>query len=436
MQRFIYSLRFQCIMATLQDIKSAIVDREEEIKQKWAAENIIGRELLEKAKGLISSDVALIITGVRRCGKSMLGVMLGKDSKYAYVNFEDERLGLESSELNKVLEAVYSLKGEVELLILDEIQNITGWEKFVARIIPRQKVIITGSNARLLSKELATYLTGRHVNVTLFPFSFKEYLDFRQVKFNPNLTRDVAVIKNELNNYLSTGGFPLVAKLGNIFLAETYRDILERDIIQRYRIRQVKAFKDLAKYLMSSTSNEFSYNKLKSIFNIKSVHTVKNYVTYLENAYLMFVLERFSFKLKAQVLAPKKIYCIDTGLAGVVSFTFMENRGKVMENAVAIELQRRVASELGMELYYWKDYQQREVDFVVKKEKKVTQLIQVCYELSDPFTKEREIKSLVEASKELRCKKALVITSEFEGEEKHKGLVVKFVPLWRWLLEK
>ncbi|MEK6846438.1 MAG: ATP-binding protein [Nanoarchaeota archaeon] len=422
-------------MATVQDIKSAIVDREEEITQKWNTENIIERTLLEKAKGFISSDAALIVTGVRRCGKSLFAVMLGENSKYAYVNFEDERLGLEAAELNKVLEAVYSLKGEVELLILDEIQNITGWEKFVARIIPRQKVVITGSNARLLSKELATYLTGRHINVTLFPFSFQEYLSFNQIKVNPNLTRDIALVKNELNRYLSTGGFPLVAKLGNIFLMETYRDILERDIIQRYRIRQVKAFKDLAKYVVSNTSSEFSYNKLKSIFNIKSVHTVKNYVSYLENAYLIFVLERFSFKLKNQVLAPKKLYCIDTGLAGAVSFTFSENHGKVMENAVAIELQRRVASALGTELYYWKDHQQREVDFILKEEKKVTQLIQVCYDLSDPFTKEREVKSLVEASIELRCKNALVITSEFEGEEKHGNLVIKFIPLWRWLLE-
>ncbi len=421
-------------MVQIEEIKQAIAEREEELRQKFQQEQIIEREQFQEVKANLSTDVALIITGVRRCGKSTFAFMLGKDQRYAYVNFEDERLQLSGNELNKVLEAIYSLKGEVDLLIFDEIQNVPGWEKFVSRLLPNKKVVITGSNARLLSKELATFLTGRHVDFSLFPFSFREFLRFNRFVPNLSLTKDIAKVKNHLQKYLEEGGFPLRYKIGNLFLLETYKDILERDIIQRYNIRHGKAFKDLAKYLVSNSSQEASYNQLKNIFNVKSVHTIINYLSYLQAASLLIVLERFSFKLKEQALSPKKVYCVDIGMAQAVSFSMSGNRGKLMENTVAIELWRKISWTPKKELYYWKDYQQREVDFVIKENRKIIQLIQVCEDPTNILTKKRELSALLKASEELHCNNLVIITSEIEQEEKHEKKTVKYIPLWRWLL--
>lgn len=422
-------------MVKIEEIKAAIVDREEDLKQKFAKERIIERENISKIKGLVSTDITLLITGVRRCGKSILAFMLGKDEKYAYVNFEDERLRVEAKDLNMILEAVYSLKGDVDLLIFDEIQNISGWERFITRLLLNKKIIITGSNARLLSKELATYLTGRHIDLVLFPFSFREALRFKGFEPNVYSTRDVAKTKNYLKEYLENGGFPLAYKIGRLFLVENYKDILERDIVQRYKIKYTGVLKDLAKYLVSNAASEVSYNKLKNIFNVKSVHTIINYTNYLQNAYLIFLIGRFSFKLKQQMLAPKKVYCVDAGLANALGFKISERYGSLIENVVAIELLRRQSLNRGLEVYYWKDSQQREVDFVLKGGLKVKQLLQVCYDVENYSVKERELNALTKASKDLRCKDLLVITWDYEAEEKVEGSRVKFTPLWKWLLE-
>lgn len=413
-------------MVLVDTLKTAIADREEELKQKFLAEYIIEREVMKSIH--LSTDAAVVITGVRRCGKSILAYMLAKNEKSAYVNFEDERLALDASELNAVLEAIHSLKGDVNLIIFDEIQNINGWERFVSRLLLTKKIVITGSNARLLSKELATFLTGRHINSTLFPFSFREFCVWK--KFKPtHQTKDIAQTKMYLQEYIKNGAFPLTYKLGNVFLLEMYRDILERDIVQRYNIKYVKVLKDIAKYLISQCSRELSYNQLRNIFGVKSVHTVKNYISYLQNAYLVFLLERFSYKLKEQALAPKKVYCIDTGLINAVGFNISTDMGRILENIVAVELLRN-----GKEVYYWKDHQQREVDFVIKKGKKIIQLIQVCADVSHISTKEREIKALLTARRELKCKNHLIITYDYEADEKYDGIVIQYIPLWKWLL--
>ncbi|MEM3524772.1 MAG: ATP-binding protein, partial [Thermoplasmata archaeon] len=294
-------------MVSTEAIKSAIVDKEEELKSKVRTEKIVERELkVEK----ITEDVASIITGVRRCGKSMLAFMLTQQKNAAYVNFEDERLQLRREELNTLLEAIASLKGSVEFIVFDEIQYVDGWERFISRILPTKKVIITGSNARLMSKEFATFLTGRHIDFDLFPFSFREYLLLND--FNPNmyLTADIAKTKNLLVEYLKTGGFPLAHKVGRRFISENYSDIVERDVILRYNIKFKNVVKELAKCYVSNCAQEVSFNRLKNILNLKSVHTVKDYTGYLSNAYLIFLLEKYSPKLKESIIAPKKIYCI------------------------------------------------------------------------------------------------------------------------------
>ena len=418
-------------MVSIDAIKSAIVDREEDMKNRLRMENVVRRECMDEVKNLVGRDYALIITGPRRCGKSFLAWMMNEGGKYGYVNFEDERLTMKGEELNRVLEAIYSLKGDVDVLIFDEIQNVPGWERFVSRVIINKKVIITGSNARLMSRELATHLTGRHVDFTLFPFSFREYLDYRGFKGSIYLTKDTAKLRDMLSEYMRLGGFPLVYRLGRVFLAENYRDIVERDIVQRYGIRYVSALKNLARYMLTNTGKEISLNRLRNVLNVKSPHTIKKYAEYLENGYLVFLLNRFSYKLKEQIIAPKKVYSIDAGMANTIGYKISENLGRTMENIVAIELMRRKSYwHREWEIYYWKDHQQREVDFVVKEGEKVKELIQVTYASGKDEIERRELKALEKASEELRCKRKTVITWDYEEEGE-----VRFVPLWKWLLQ-
>ncbi len=382
------------------------------------------------------------ILGVRRCGKSVFSWLLLEDGEFGYVNFDDESLyGLKAKDLRQVLKAFYELYGsDVKYVILDEPQNVEGWELFANRLRRTKKVIITGSNSKLLAGELATHLTGRHIDATLFPFSFREFLEYNNLspehfqKYEYS-TETHAKAEKMLEKYIMVGGFPEAYKFGKDILKSTYRDIINKDVIKRHEIRNIHVVEDLSRYLISNFSGEMSFNKLKNVFGIKKVETIKNYVSYLSQTFLFFVLERFSFKLKQQMIAPKKVYCIDTGLINAISFRASKDLGKLMENLVVIELLRRKSYwHDAWEIYYWKDHQQREVDFVIKEEQKVKQLIQVCYNIEDFNTKERELKALDKASKELKCNNLLVITWDYEAEEEFKEKMIRFVPLWKWLL--
>jgi predicted AAA+ superfamily ATPase len=419
-------------MTDIETIKRAIVDKEEDLKGKMKSEKIIERELKIDR---ISTDAATIITGVRRCGKSILAFLLTLNKQAAYVNFEDERLQVEARNLNLILEAIASLKGEVEFIVFDEIQYIKGWERFVSRLLPTRKIIITGSNARLLSKEFATFLSGRHIDYELFPFSFREYLKFNNFTPNVYLTRDISKTRELLKEYIKSGGFPLTFKLGRNFLVENYKDIVERDVIQRYKVKYEKVLKELAKYYISTVAREISFNKLKNILNVKSVQTIKNYSEFLSNSYLIFFLEKYSPKLKLQMISPKKVYCIDNGFVEAMSFKASEDFGRLMENLVAVELMRRKSYWFkNQEIYYWKDYQQNEVDFIVKEGEKIKQLIQVTYASSKNEIETREIKGLLKASELLNCKNLVVITWDYEDEITIENRKIIFKPLWKWLL--
>lgn len=417
----------------LNEIKAVVRDQKKEIEEKFAQERIIDREI-GKLKDVLNQDV-LVITGVRRCGKSILAHLWLKNKKYGYVNFDDERLfGIEAKDLNKILEAFYQLNGDVTDVVLDEPQNVAGWELFVNRLQRTKRVIVTGSNAKLLSMELATHLTGRHTDIVLYPFSFAEFLDYRAFKPDIYLTESAAKTKKLLEEYIEQGGFPEALKFGKRRLFWLYNDIISKDVVSRHNVRHIKALKELAKYFISNFSSEMTYNKLKNLLNVKSVHTVKNYTDFLEATYLVFQLERFSYKIKETMLAPRKIYVVDTGMINTLGFRFSENYGKLMENAVAIQLMRKKSTDPLLEVNYWKDYQQNEIDFVIKKGPNVKQLIQVCYNLGDCNTKKREINALLKGSGELKCKNLCVITNDLETEEKVEGKKIKFIPLWKWLL--
>lgn len=418
----------------IEELKGIMADQRSELEEKFREEKIIEREKLDHAKKFLKYPNILAVLGVRRCGKSVFSILLAREvsKNFGYVNFDDERIvGISTKDLNRVLQAFYELYGKVDLIILDEPQNVEGWELFANRLRRTKKVIITGSNSQLLSGELATALTGRHVDVFMFPFSFREILGFK-----PNIyrTEDIARVRRELEKYLRGSGFPEYFRFGSRIAVGIYEDVINKDCIRRHEIRNERSFRELAKYLVSNFSSEFTYSKLSRITGIRDVHTVKNYVEYLEQAFLVRVLERFSFKLKQQIIAPKKVYVVDHGFANFISFRPLKDTGKLFENLVCVELFNRTSEEPGTGIYYYKNSSGREVDFVLKGGAKVKQLIQVCYDISDPDVKERELKSLVGGSKELRCKNLLVLTSDHEGKEKFGGMRIKFLPLWKWLL--
>ena len=426
----------------VKNIQTIISDQREEIKRIFTEENIIKRETLHIWNKTIESNLIKVITGVRRSGKSIFSFQLLNEREYAYINFDDERLvGLKPSDLNMVIEAFYQLYGDFKYIFLDEIQNIEYWELFANRL-KRQgfNLIITGSNAKLLSKELATHLTGRYIAMEMFPFSFREFLTYEKFKITDQdiySTRKKSFLIKKLQEYLARGGFPEAIKdkeLSKNYLASLYSTIITKDIIGRYKINYVTTIKEISNYLLSNFSKYITFNKIKNNFNLKSPHTSKKYISYLGESYLFFLLDKFSFKYKELAASPKKIYAIDTGIINALAFTSSVNLGRLMENIIAIELMRKKALNPMLEIYYWKDYQQREVDFVVKKGPKVEQLIQVAYIVAHDEIDKREYTALIKASKELNCNNLLIITWDYESIETINGKKIIHIPLWKWLL--
>lgn len=417
-------------------IQQIILDQKEEIKRIFE-EKIIEREVEKKARKMLETNLIKVIIGPRRGGKSVLAHRLLKDKKYGYINFDDERLiGIKTNDLNNCLEVLEEINSGFKYLLLDEVQNVKGWELFVNRLKRNgYNIVITGSNSKLLSKELATHLTGRHFIIELSPFSFREFLFYKNFQVKKEdffITKKRAKIKNFFQEYLKFGGFPEAVKLElkKQYLRDLYDKIITRDILSRYNVKYIKDLKEIALFAISNFGSKISYHKIKNIFEIKSVHTAKNYLNYLEEAYLIFQLLPFSFKIKNQIRQPKKLYIVDTGLINAIVPKFSPDTGKLMENLVFQELKRQ-----GKEVYFYSQPLDYEVDFVVREGLKIKQLIQVCYSLEREETKKREIKGLLKASKDLKCSNLLIITFDYEGEEKIKNKKIKFIPLWKWLLE-
>ncbi len=423
-------------MTTVEQLKTIVEEQANDAYRLFATENMVERENLGECAKFLSHPNILLVAGARRAGKSVFAQQLLRGRSHACLNFDDERLaGMKTDDLNRVLEAFYSLYGSFDTLIFDEIQNVPGWELFVNRLQRGNKVVITGSNATLMSAELATRLTGRHIDFALYPFSFREYLAHKA--FAPNsTTKDAAKTKSLLADYMKTGGFPEAQKFGNRFLLRLYEDVILRDVVGRFPVKFVAAFKELANLLMSNVGCEVTYTRLRKLLGIKSVHTVRNYMEHLESSLLILRLERFSPRLKERMLAPKKVYAVDSGLANAVVCSATPNLGRQMENVVFVELLRHKAGDPRIEVFYWRNHQQKEVDFVLTEGGRATQLVQVSYSLDEIERKDREIHSLLKAASEFKCRNLLFVTWEHEGQEKAGSARIDFVPLWKWLCRK
>lgn len=358
-----------------------------------------------------ASDHILILSGIRRSGKSTILTQLynNVDNKL-FVNFEDPSLYSFTREDFTTLLDMYTDK---EHFFFDEIQNIEDWEKPVRYLHDQgKKIVITGSNASLLSKELGTRLTGRHLTYEIFPFSYNEFLTYKNQKSG----------KDSFNQYIETGGFPEHIKQENPqILQELLQDIIARDIIVRHNIDREKTLKQLAQHLLTNIGKPFSLNSLKKTFDIGSVNTVKKYISYLEDAYLLFTTKKFSWSHKKQIRNPKKIYSIDHAFSDANSASFSEDKGRVLENLVYTHLRRK-----HKEIFYYQD--QNECDFLIKENNKITKAVQVTWNLHRN-NKEREIQGLRQATQKFNTDKAIILT--YNQEETHKDIDIK--PVWKWL---
>ncbi|HQK12073.1 MAG TPA: ATP-binding protein [Candidatus Marinimicrobia bacterium] len=426
-------------------LKELIIEHKEKFLKKT---ELVKREIQKDIAPLLNQREIIIITGVRRGGKSSLMRLISNDliEKYdilqdniLYLNFEDERFTyFDINDFEQVYEIFLELYHPVgrKYFFLDEIQNVKGWEKWLNRLYEFEdlKIFVTGSNATLLSPEIATALTGRNRQLIVYPFSFNEFLSLRNYSITEKdfyLREKRLEIKRLFDEYLKLGGFPEVLKISDNTLLEQYlKDIIYRDVIARYSIRNIKEIKELTLFLASNIGTIQSYNNLREMINVKSLNTIKNYLEMLENVFLFFKIDLFSFSVKKQIYNPSKIYSVDSALSNVIAFKFSENIGHIYENIVFIELQRR-----NKEVFYWKSKRGREVDFVIKSGLKIDEAIQVCFSFTDKKTRDRELESLLSAKNELNVDNLVMITEDEKGEEVIDGATVRIIPLWKWLLQ-
>lgn len=416
-------------------LKNIIIDQRELITQKLESEKVVVREGLTRCEIFISHPNILLISGLRRAGKSFFSHLLAKKAAYAFINFDDERLvDIKTKDLNLVMECFYDLYKEFEFLLLDEIQNVAGWELFVNRLRNKYKIIITGSNANLLSKELATHLTGRYSDFSLYPLSFKEFLKFKSVKLNNqslHSTKKRSEIYSLFSGYLNEGGIFEYYKFGKEFLRNLYSSIITKDIVLRYNIKYPVVLEELALLLVNYFTNKISVNNITKNLEIKSPHTTKEYINYLENSFIIFTVNKFSYKLKEQLSSFKKLYVTDNGIINSLIFDYSQNKGNLLENLVAIELKRKSGLE-GSKFFYWDNYSVK-CDFIVKRGKKIVSAYQVCSQITLE-NREREYAGLVAALKEFGLKEGTILTDSTEEELKVEGLKLKIIPVWKWLL--
>jgi predicted AAA+ superfamily ATPase len=410
--------------------------RETILAQKNDVDLALSRAYVKRESVLLGleNNLAKVIIGTRRAGKSFFAIhVLAAHGRFGYANFDSEKLVL-VKDYDAIVSALDEVYGKPDCLLFDEIQNLPRWELFVNRLLRQgKKLVITGSNSKLLSGELATHMTGRHLQTAVFPFSFREALRAR------NLPEEAA--RGEVWEYLQKGGYPEIytgVSDARQYLSTLFDAVLFKDIIKHYKIRAPQRMENLAIWLLSNPACEITDESLSRSTGIKSPLTARKYLRHLEEAFLFFAIGRFDFKAAVRVSSASKVYCIDTGFIAAKGLSSTPNYGRIYENAVAIELFREQVAGASR-VFYWKSPQKHEVDFVVRRGLRVSELVQVCYDPSGK-AKEREARALLRAGKELSCANLLVITEGYEAEEEETWFgmsgIIRYVPLWKWLLAR
>lgn len=425
-------------MASDDELRRILLDQREELKAPAPTGAWVPRSRERNLREALRRPLIKVLMGVRRSGKSVLARLALADRDFAYVNFDDERLaGLATADLQRVEKAVLAVAPSARVWLLDEVQNVAGWELFVNRLQRSGlNLVVTGSNSKLLSRELATHLTGRYLAIEVFPFSFREFLAARGVTppAGEVSTRGRVRLEELLREYVLVGGFPerVLSGMSGAYLRELHDKIVSRDIVSRFRVKYPRTLKELSLYCFSNPATLLTYQRVHRAFGFRSVHTAEAYVGFLEEAYLIFLAKTFSHKFTEIVRKPRKVYTIDNGLTAALTLQTTGDRGALLENLVYQELRRR-----GSEAYAWSGPDQ-DVDFLVREGRKVAQLIQVCDSLDRLETVEREYRALHKAAAATRCRELLLLTPDGAPPPARivpKGPAVRVEAVWKWLLE-
>ncbi len=404
------------------------------------------KKLLE----LLETNFVVSVIGVRRSGKSTILRQVAKElckkvgkENVLIVNFEDRRFTKPDLRvLDRVFEVYVEEIGPTgkPFVFLDEVHRVDGWEKWVRTFheLKKAKIVVSGSTSQLIRGELSTLLTGRHLDLNVFPLNFKEFLKFRNLELKTGLDvlENETRIKSLLKEYLVWGGYPevvLTERFRKEILQNYFEDIVTRDIVERYGVRKIEEMKTLAKFYLSNTGKYTTFSSVKKFLEL-SKDTIEKFSTYFQEVFMIFFLKMFDYSLKNQEIVPRKIYCIDNGLVSAMGFRVSEDRGRLMENLVYLELMKKSG-----EVFYWKEYgraEGREVDFLVRDGLRVKRLIQVTYAAGRDEVEPREIRSLVKAAELFKKDRPelSVITWDYEAVEEIGRKKIKFIPLWRWLL--
>ncbi len=379
----------------------------------------------------LNSSLIKLITGPRRVGKSTQALLMLKNKNFAYLNFDNYSL-LEAWDANLVMRMLDDVYPGYEYILLDEVQNLDGWDLWVSELYRLGKnLVITGSNAKMLSSEMATVLTGKYLQVEMLPFSLEEFFDWNKLNLRMLKPEDITDSFVLTDDYLRNGGYPEVVasrQLTRSYLDTLFDSIIWKDVAKRHNVRNVTDLNNLAMYLVSNFCNPVSANDLTTELGFSSVNTTKKYMDYLHEPYLFYYLSRYNNKLKLMKKAPRKVYVVDNGFVASKAFSLSDNLGRLLENQVFIELVRR-GYDVERTMFYYRSRNDKEVDFVLRKGTHIECLVQVCYDMSSPKTEKREVDSIVECAGELKCSNLFIITNSDKRTIEKDGYKIDVVPI-------
>ena len=383
---------------------------------------------------LLNSHLIKLITGPRRVGKSTQALLMLRNRNFAYLNFDSQQL-LDAWDADLVMRMLDDVYPGYEYLLLDEVQNLDAWDLWVSELYRLGKnLVITGSNAKMLSSEMATALTGKYLKVEMLPFSLEEFFDWNKLdlsKLNHEQQADASAL---MDDYLRNGGYPEVVasrQLTRTYLDTLFDSIVWKDVAKRHSVRNVTDLNDLALYLVSNFCNPVSANELTEELGFSSVNTTKKFMDYLHEPYLFYYLPRYNNKLKLMKKAPRKVYVVDNGFVAAKAFSLSDNLGRLLENQVFVELLRQ-GYDTDKTMFYYRSRNDKEVDFVLRQGTHIGQLVQVCYDMNNAKTEKREVDSLLECAEELNCRNLVIVTNSEERIVEKDGYRIEVVPVAKW----
>lgn len=419
------------------ELERVLLDQKEELE---ALRNKSFCHRLEESQIDLNSNLAQVVIGVRRSGKSTLCFNALEKSKvrYAYVNLDDENLyGLTVKDMNDILQVLYSIYGNFTHLFLDEIQNIKGWHLFVNRMLRKgMHVLLTGSNSKLLSGELASHLTGRHHTIELLPFSFRDWCNYNGIATAPLTTKNMGILMGAFDKYLRQGGFPelLIERNHTSYIDSLFHNIITQDIQKRFNVKYIDSLERLAGHLLNISPTIIVKDKLQEQFEFKSHHTLGNYLSYLAQTYLICKVSKYSTKSRERSVA-EKAYAIDVAFMNKRENALAgENLGWRLETIVYLELRRRIRTE-EEDIYYF-DNGNTEADFIVCNGNKATGVYQVSYNIENPKTRRREVNGAITAAKTTKCNDVYILTDHQSETIVQNGIKIKAMPVWEWIVRE